>query len=393
MSLPESLERAAEELGGLADQIRSANGDPYRLLEQLPAEDAGRVLVCVLNDETDAAAELIETWGETDEGVAVLLNASDEGVAKAGRKLLRRARHRLRSQGIEVKVTETKAAPKKAVGSSVLDADKIEAAHLSTPDFRGARMGYIVDSHPSGGARLFEIRFEEGRGILDFKIYNAGRSKVRGFLRSLTKGNAQRLFEVEREALCALVRRASLAQPVDRPLPSSFVEWRGRLFPESLDSAKTPGAIARDAIGAAEDAILAVDAVAAEIRESQVGPWPPSTAWVSEWMDKGTEAVEGLEGEARGEKIESWMVDAAEALRAEPQEALMPRQLEELAWARWKADDTNMAQAMLASSDAIGSDSAAAALIARGRVESLFGPFLEQLRVVEVDALADDADA
>ena len=390
MSLPESLERAAEELGGLAEQIRSANGDPYRLLEQLPADDAGRVLVCVLNDETDAAAELIETWGETDDGVAVLLNASDEGVAKAGRKLLRRARHRLRSQGIEVKVAETKVAGKKAAGSSILDADKIEAAHLSTPDFRGARMGYIVDSHPSGGARLFEIRFDEGRGILDFKIYNAGRSKVRGFLRSLTKGNAQRLFEVEREALCALVRRASLAQPVDRPLPSSFIEWRSRLFPESLDGATTPGTIVREAIGAADDAILAVDAVAGEIRGSQAGPWPPSTAWVSGWMDKGTEAVEGLEGEARGEKIEAWIDEAVESLREEAQDALMPRQLEELAWARWKANDQNMAQAFLAASDAIQSDPAAATLVARSRVESLFGPFLEQLRVIEIDALADD---
>jgi hypothetical protein len=253
-------------------------------------------------------------------------------------------------------------------------------------------MGYLVDAHPGGGARLFEIRFDEGRGILDFKIYNAGRSKVRGFLRSLTKGNAQRLFEIEREALCALVRRASLAQPVDRPLPSSFVEWRSRLFPESLDAARTPGVIVRDAIGAAEDAILAVDAVAAEIRESQVGPWPPSTAWVSEWMDKGTEAVEGLGGEARGERIERWIDDVAEALRAEAQETLMPRQLEELAWARWKAKDENMARALLAASDAMQSDPAAAALIARSRVESLFGPFLAQLRVVEIDALSDDSE-
>ena len=40
MSLPESLERAASELGGLADQIRPANGDPHRLLEELNAHGA-----------------------------------------------------------------------------------------------------------------------------------------------------------------------------------------------------------------------------------------------------------------------------------------------------------------------------------------------------------------
>ncbi|MBW1844346.1 MAG: hypothetical protein JRJ05_08395, partial [Deltaproteobacteria bacterium] len=213
MSLPESLERAASELGGLADQIRPANGDPHRLLDELNTEQAGQLLAWILQEEPDAAGELISVWGDAEAGAAILLAVPDEGIPKAGRKLLRKARHRLRSQGIEVTPPEP---PSKTTRRVTGARDRWQVAHLSTPDFRGARVGYLVDSHPAGGARLFEIRFDEARGILDFKLYNAGRTRVRGFLKSLTEGSGQRLFEVERDPLRALVRRASLAQPIDR---------------------------------------------------------------------------------------------------------------------------------------------------------------------------------
>ena len=189
MSLPESLERAASELDGLADQIRPANGDPQRLLDELNSDDAGQLLAWILNEEPEAAAEVIQVWGEVDEGAAILLALPDEGIAKVGRKLLRRARHRLRSRGIEAAAPARAATATRRVGGA---SDRWQVAHVSTPDFRGARVGYLVDSHPAGGTRLFEVRFDEARGILDFKIYNAGRSKVRGFLRSLTEGSGQR---------------------------------------------------------------------------------------------------------------------------------------------------------------------------------------------------------
>ncbi|MBW1885204.1 MAG: hypothetical protein JRJ58_16855, partial [Deltaproteobacteria bacterium] len=63
MSLPESLEQAATELAGLADQIRPANGDPQRLLEELQPDQAGDLLAWILSREFDSAAELVEAWG------------------------------------------------------------------------------------------------------------------------------------------------------------------------------------------------------------------------------------------------------------------------------------------------------------------------------------------
>lgn len=392
MSLPESLERAASELGGLADQIRPANGDPHRLLDELNAEQAGQLLAWILNEEPEAAGDLISVWGEVDAGAAILLALPDEGIAKPGRKLLRRARHRLRSRGIEVALPERPAKSTPGLRGAM---DRWQAAHVSRPDFRGTRVGYLVDSHPAGGARLFEIRFDEARGILDFKIYTAGRSKVRGFLRSLTKGTGQRLFEVERNALRALVRRASLAQPIDRPLPTSFVEWRSRLFSEDLEAEPTPGDQVREALGKASDetdSTAGLETTLAEIREGQLGPWPPKTAWVGDWMTRGREATEGLEGEARATAIESWLEQATESLGKETEPKLLSRHLDEMAWIRWQSEAESGARALLVVSESVSGDDDVMRRLSRARIEGLFSAFMAELRVVEQAATAS-ADA
>jgi hypothetical protein len=405
MSLPESLERAASELDGLADQIRPANGDPHRLLEELHTEDACQLLAWILTEEAGAAEELIDAWGDVEEGAAVLLAVSETGIAKPGRKLLRRARHRLRSQGVVVTVpAAAKSSPesKESTRRALAASDRWQAAHLSPPDFRGARVGYLVETHPAGGARLFEAHFDDARGILDFKIYNAGRSKVRSFLRSLTSATEQRLFEVDGPALRALIRRASHAQPNDRPLPSAFVEWRGRLFPDSLDSEPTPGGVARARLGfdpepkdpgAAPAAADALDAVSREIREGRIGPWPPATAWVSDWMDKGRQSVEGIDDENRADRIEAWIEEVTDALAAETAAKQIAHHLDEMAWVRGQSGDDDAARQLLLASDALSTSDSAARRLTRARVESLFSPLLAELRVVEIsplDAAAGD---
>lgn len=381
MSLAESLERAASELRELGDQIRPANGDPHRLLEELDASQSTRLLTWLLNEDPDGAADLIQVWGEEEAGAPVLVGVNESEVAKAGRKLLRKAMHRLRSRGIEAPASSVPAtAPKRVPIAS----DRWQAAHVSAPDFRGARVGYLVDSHPSGGARLFETRFDEARGILDFKIYNAGRSKVRGFLRSLTQGTGQHLFEVDRDPLRALVRRASLAQPMDRPLPTAFVEWRGRLFSDDLEAQETPGDLARGALG--PDGAADLEPLLTDVREGRLGPWPPKTTWVGDWMAKGREAVEGLEGDARASAIESWIGEASEALAKETDAGLLARHLDEMAWVRWRSDDEAGARVLLGVADSLARDEEAMRRMSRARVEGLFGPFLTELRVVEEDA-------
>jgi len=359
-----------------------------RLLEELDDAAAGRLLTWILEHEPSDAAELVEAWGEHEAGVPVLLSISDEGLTKAGRKLLRKERHRLRSQGIAVATPKASSTP--SVARRAAAVDRWQAAHVSSPDFRGARMGYLVESHPAGGARLFEIRFDEGRGILDFKIYNAGRAKVRGFLKSLTAGSGRRLFDVERDALRALVWRASRAQPVDRPLPTSFVEWRSRLFSDDLEKVPTPGDLAREALGEGTDPAGSLTALIAEVQQGTLGPWPPPTSWVGDWMDRGRESALGLEGEARAEKIESWIDEVAASLEEQTDFALIARHLDELAWVRWQGGQEQQARALLSVSSALAEDPQTRAALTRARVESLFEPFLAELRK---PAEGDDSSA
>ena len=389
MSLPESLERAASELSDLADQIRPANGDPRRLLDLLRPSDAARVLAWILANDEAAAAELLEAWGELAEGTAVLVAVPESEVPKAGRKLLRRALHRLRAQGVAIAEPDTRAqvpAPRRVTAAN----DRWQAAHLSAPDFRGTRMGYLVDSHPAGGARLFEIRFDPARGILDFKLYNAGRSKVRGFLKSLVAGTNRRLFEVDHEALCSLVRRASLVQPADRALPTFFVEWRSRLFSESVEKEATPGERAREALGSAADPASSRVAVEEAIRSARIGPWPPATAWVGERMDRAQKSIGELAGDARASAIAAWVEVVAGELAGETNPAGLAEQLAEWAWIEWQREDPDRARALLAvSTEHMGAKGANVNRALAGvRVEALFGPFLESMK--NVDAMVEN---
>lgn len=389
MSLADSLERAATDLQGLADRIRPANGDPHRLLEELDGEQARQVLAWMLAEAPADAEELVEAWSEVDAGARVLLSTPESGLAKPGRKLLRRAHHRLRSRGLAV--PEAPAPARVASPRAFVVQDDLQQAHVSVPDPRGARMAYLVESHPAGGARLFECRFDLERGILDFKVYNAGRSRVRGFLRSLTAGVAQRLFPVDRDALRALLRRASLAQASDRPLPTAFVEWRGRLFDESVASHPVPGALARESLGPAGDRAAALEEVGKSVRDGRIGPWPPASSWLVETEQRAREAVAGLEGAARGEAIDRWLEEASRDLAARSEADLLARHLEELAWVRWQSDAEEAARALLAAADGLREDVDAVGAIARARVEELFSPLLAELRVVEVSASGADA--
>lgn len=380
MSLPECLERAASELSSLADRIRPANGDPRRLLELLPPADAARVLAWVLSRDEAAAEELLEVWGEIAEGASVVAAVPEGEIPKAGRKLLRRALHRLRAQGLSVAPVEVPvASPVRRIATV---SDRWQAAHLSAPDFRGTRMGYLVDDHPSGGARLFEIRFDPARGILDFKLYNAGRSKVRGFLKTLMAGTNQRLFEVEHASLCALIRHASRAQPADRALPTFFVEWRSRLFSEAVEQEPTPGELARRALGTAADPEKSRELVLGDLRAGRIGPWPPATAWVAEQMERAQKTVGELEGQAGGEAIDAWVESVSQELAESTNAAELADQLAEWAWIEWQREDLERARALLAVSAELSGNKGDEGnrALARVRVEAVFGPFLESLK-------------
>jgi hypothetical protein len=145
---------------------------------------------------------------------------------------------------------------------------------------------------------------------------------------------------------------------------------------------------------ASEDFAAALESVLKQIAEGEVGPWPPPTGRVSEWMEQGREDVEGLDGEERVAAIESWLVKVSEDLAASTDRDLLMRHLGELAWIRWQSEAPELARSLVSVADAVLDSQEVALRVARARAESLFATFLIELRVVEENPLGDsEADA
>jgi hypothetical protein len=147
--------------------------------------------------------------------------------------------------------------------------------------------------------------------------------------------------------------------------------------------------VALQEAGGASSGEAGVDAVVEMISNGAVGPWPPPTSWVSEWMDKGREEIASREGPARETAIESWETAAAEALLAQDEADLLARHLEELAWVHWKTDGLEVAKSLISTADALAEDEAVRNRLARARLDSLFAPFLAELRSGDAAAEAD----
>ena len=127
-------------------------------------------------------------------------------------------------------------------------ADHVEVAYVSALDPRGARMVYLVEANPAGGARLFEAVVDDARGIVDFQVYSSGRARVRTFLKTMTAKSQFAVVETSPDSVRALLHRALQAHPADRALPQPVREWRSHFGGPSRDGAKTPGQEAGEAL-------------------------------------------------------------------------------------------------------------------------------------------------
>ena len=360
MSLPESLEQAAAALTGDADAIRPANGDPHQLLASLDSEAATRVLGWLLSNAPDAGAELAGEWLDDDAGREAVAAQDEAALPKAGRKALRRVIHNARSRGIEV--VSTAPATEKVGRLPDLD-EAISAAYVSPLDPRGSRLVYLVESSPSGGARVFETLLDRDRGVVDFQIYKAGRRQVRDFIRDVTgrKGGFAAV-EAEPGAVRALIAGAVASHPADRPFPKPFGEWRARVLRDAEGEA-TPGERVRAELGDAsdDDALTALADIALA---RGIGPWPPSPAAMEAAVaELRSRAEEG--GEDVTDQLGDWVKESIRSLyEGEFAEANAER-LEESAYIYWRRGDESTARACLASATRAREGSAGEAPVIR----------------------------
>jgi len=377
VGLPEALERAATALPGDADAIRPANGDPAALLRVLDTEAAARVLGWLLAHEPEAGAELADTWAEDPEAASgPLPRLQGDSLPKAGRKALSRARHRLRSRGVEVPD-----APSAAVVAKLPPIEEeVQAAFVSAVDPRGTRLAYLVESNPAGGVRLFELVLDEERGVVEFEVYATGRSKARQFLRDLRARERFPAVEAPADAVRALVRQIAEGQPAARPLPRGFIEFRSHVA-EPGPGARTPGALAREALGPVTDA-TALSRATELVRRHEIGPWPTAASVLEKVAERIGELAKSplvISPAARREQAQSLLAEAQGEVFSEPVAAYTAQRFEESAYVLWKTDREADAKACLAAADSFRAGQMTENPVARALLEAVMAPVLAGL--------------
>jgi hypothetical protein len=379
VSLATALERAAEALPGYADVIRPANGDPDRLLAGLAPQGAVRVLATLLADDVDAAEELLGAWLEAPAGVEAVLAIEEGGLPKPARKLLRRAHHFLKSQGVKLEAP----APTPTVAHLPKVEDELRVAAVSAPDPFGFCMAYLVEGHPSGGARLFEVSFGEGQGIAAVEVYAAGRSKVRAFLRELTGRRGLAAVEAPITAVRALLRRAAAAQPSDKPLPATWLEWHSRLD-EVEEGTPTPGEFVRDGLGEPGEP-LDLEPALAMVREGRIGPWPDrdTLTQTAKRIQEMTESTLIVAGARRREQIDALIAEGAGQAYTGPGAARVAELFRHSAFVFFQRGEEANARACLAGAVAFQTRPPGENPLALALFERPLTGFLEQLEQKE----------
>lgn len=385
MSLADILEDAASALPEHADSIRPANGDPFQLLERLGSEAGGRVLAWLLEHEPEAGTELALAWLEVDGGPVVLSSLEEDALPKAGRKGLRKALHRLRSKGVAVPAPRKAGRkPEPVVSRLPRIEEAFEVGYVSAVDPRGSRLVYLVESNPSGGARLFEILLDENRGVVDFEVYSAGRSRIRRFVKDAALRTRFPAVEATPASLRALVARVAERHPADRALPAAFSEWRSKMaIPGETPGDQVAAALALDAPRALDQDEDALARATELVKKGSVGPWGPSVAELSARVESRVE-----EEAAKQPGSEDWSGLAVEIFGGEPAQISAER-FRESAYVFWKLDQEEAARACLAAAEAFARDEGANP-VAQAMTEALLSPAVEGMRSRLAAAAAEE---
>jgi hypothetical protein len=377
MSLATALDAAASALPKDEDLIRPANGDALRVLAAATPEAAQRVLGWMLSERPEDADELIAEWLGEERGQQALLGLREDALSKSGKKALRRWLHRLRSAGAPVPQA---AAPAPAVATLAKVEEEISGAYLSAIDANGTRMAYFLEPHPNGGARVFEVVFDDARGIGGFRVLQAGRGNARRFLKDLARENQGVAEELAADSVRAAVAFAALRQPKDRPAPRGFSEWRARVAAAPAGS-KLPGEIAEAALGAS---VTGADLRAAVklVEEGKLGPWPPLREQVLPVLERVRSDLASplvVSGATRAARLEDRLSEALAELFDGEANAVAAHRCRESAFSFWRSGDAAAARACLAAAREFSSAKAEDNAVARALLERVLRPAFDAL--------------
>jgi hypothetical protein len=270
-------------------------------------------------------------------------------------KAIKKALHRLKTQGIKVAELEP-----------VADIEPVwkppattqPQAYLSSIDPTGVRIVWLVQPSPGKGLNVFQAVLSESRGIIDFDALEAPRKWLRGLL-GRAKENRMLVVEGDYSYAQFLIEEGyQKTQARKRNPPPSYLDWRSTI---GITLSTPPQPLIYQ--------VLKVEEIKADpdllARSGELHQLPEFQLWVlpieqaEKYIARGKEATEGrilLSPQQQKERLNAIFLEAVEELFREEERARYKRRLEETAYLLYKTQREEEAKKALAAALALGPD-------------------------------------
>jgi hypothetical protein len=225
---------------------------------------------------------------------------------------------------------------------------------------------------------LIVAALNETLGVVEFDVFNSGRSKIRQFIRDTTNRKEYPSVAAPVDSVQTLIHRIAGYHPGDRTLPRAFSDWRSRIKPD--DALETPGELARRELAEPEDAEKAIERITGLVRDRKLGPWPTATeilAPIAESLGDASTGVVIVSPTARQEQVDLAIDEAIDTVFDETFAARTAERFDESAYFYWQLDQIDDASACLAAATAFRNQDPGSRGIARAMLEVILAPVLE----------------
>jgi len=313
----------------------------------------------LLGREVELDRDLLEWLGSqsVERAVEIVQNHMSSTTGREIAKDLKRALHRLKSKGLEVKEAvdpQQGVAFTMAIESSAPDRAQ---AYITSVDGQGSRLLWVLWPSTSGGNRLLQAVVEDAGGLIKADLISVSRNEFRAHLERLRSNPALLVGRIEVEGAArelASAARRSTAQGAE--LPVAYEDWAKMATSSGLSvdegSEGVPAPIFEHIIAAeVEGRGDLVDAAIELLREPYFSSWAVTGAAVDRAVEEIREAERStvmINEEQRQTRMQEALRGAVEESFDEETKRTYRRRLEAMAGMLWDESGEDAARQALA---------------------------------------------
>lgn len=302
-----------------------------------------RLLDWIASQGSQQAAEVLQRF----------LAAADGSDARDKERIkqVRKALHRLRSQGVEI---DDSTPASEAGGFSLALAESAlqdARAYLTSIDGSGARLVWVLWRAASGGSRLLQAVVDDSTGVREAEIATVTRQGFRDYVEQM-RGNPTVLLQQVPlpDAVAVLSTAAAHTERTGGELPAAYLKWAGLAGVSAADTAAPPIYQYIDAAEVRDNEPLIEEAMKL-LREPHFQSW----ALEGEHIDAAAEQIHQAEtstlmvnDEQRKERMQDAMRDAVQQTFDRDTRARYRGRLEAMAQMLWERGERDAARQTLA---------------------------------------------